>query len=193
MVTEAAAVPWSSLSLLGRTATDNATLWKLFSSQPLPHAWTEMMFEAGASAAAHHDPAAAPACCPVCHPQARSAATSACPASWRPLPILAAGYEVVAVQAWDAPGAYPAFDPPEDFAPFRLGDGLFYAAALESAASAMEIAAIEGRLVAAMAARHVREAAQRAKAGRAAAGQQGGTAVLQRAASGNAEGAAAAA
>ncbi|KAL3154565.1 hypothetical protein ABBQ32_014022 [Trebouxia sp. C0010 RCD-2024] len=38
--------------------------------------------------------------------------------------------------------AYPHFHPPEQFAPFRLADGLFYSNALENAASCMEISAI---------------------------------------------------
>lgn len=86
-----------------------------------------------------------------------------------------ADYEVVGVHAWSSPGAYPAFDPPEDYGPFKLADGLFHAAALENAVSAMEIAAIEGRLAAQMAAAHVRAvrrgctAGEAAVAGRAAA------------------------
>ncbi len=86
-----------------------------------------------------------------------------------------ADYEVVGVHAWSSPGAYPAFDPPEDYGPFKLADGLFHAAALENAVSAMEIAAIEGRLAAQMAATHVRAvrrgctAGEAAVAGRAAA------------------------
>ena len=51
------------------------------------------------------------------------------------------------------------FDAPEDFAPFKLAEGLFYASALENAASAMEIAAIEGRMAALLAAQHLRQAA----------------------------------
>lgn len=46
MVTEDAQVPWSSLSLVGRTAS-NQTLWKMFSREPLPHAWQEILFEKG--------------------------------------------------------------------------------------------------------------------------------------------------
>lgn len=37
------------------------------------------------------------------------------------------------------------FHPPEQFAPFQLGEGLYYNNAWENAASAMEIAAIEGK------------------------------------------------
>lgn len=37
------------------------------------------------------------------------------------------------------------FHPPEQFAPFTLSQGLYYNNALENAASAMEIAAIEGK------------------------------------------------
>ena len=51
---------------------------------------------------------------------------------------------MVANHTWSTPGAYPAFDPPEDFAPFTLCPGLYYAAALENAASAMEIAGGRG-------------------------------------------------
>lgn len=135
LVADGAGVPWSALGLAGRTTGEggtpvNATVWKLFSREPLPHAWLSMMFERD--------------------------------------------YEVVHVHAWSAPGAYPAFDPPEDFGPFKLADGLFHAAALENAVSAMEVAAIEGRLVAQMAAAHVRTvrrgctAGEPAGAGRAA-------------------------
>lgn len=124
----AARIPWSSLGLVGRTASDNATLWKLFSREPIPHAWMSMLFERD--------------------------------------------FEVVATQVWQA---YPAFDPPEDFAPFKLTEGLFYAAALENAASAMEVAAIEGRLTAQMAAQHVTAAV--AAAGRQR--QQGSAGVLE--------------
>lgn len=38
--------------------------------------------------------------------------------------------------------AYPQFHPPEQYAPFRLADGLFYSNALENAASCMEISAV---------------------------------------------------
>ena len=51
------------------------------------------------------------------------------------------------------------FDAPEDFAPFKLAEGLFYASALENAASAMEIAAIERRMAALLAVQHLRQAA----------------------------------
>lgn len=116
MVTEDAQVPWSSLSLVGRTAS-NQTLWKMFSREPLPHAWQEILFEKG--------------------------------------------FLVVVEKIWSSPGAYPIFDPPEDFAPFTLGDGLFYAAALENAASALEMAAIEGRMTALLAAKHLSAAAEK--------------------------------
>lgn len=45
--------------------------------------------------------------------------------------------------------------PAEDFAPFALGPGLYYASALENAASAMEVAAIEGRMAALLAVQHL--------------------------------------
>ena len=38
--------------------------------------------------------------------------------------------------------AYPQFHPPEQYAPFRLADGLFYSNAMENAASCMEISAV---------------------------------------------------
>lgn len=37
------------------------------------------------------------------------------------------------------------FDPPEQFAPFVLADGLFYSNAIETAASAMEMSAIAAK------------------------------------------------
>ena len=48
-------------------------------------------------------------------------------------------HKVVATFPWYA---YPQFHPPEQYAPFRLGDGLFYSNAIENAASCMEISAI---------------------------------------------------
>lgn len=56
----------------------------------------------------------------------------------------------VADKQWDA---YPAFRPPERFPPTRLAPRLFYAGALESAASAMEVAAVWARNCALLAAR----------------------------------------
>lgn len=41
--------------------------------------------------------------------------------------------------------AYPQYDPPELFAPFKLAPGLFYGNAWESAASAMEMSAIAAK------------------------------------------------
>ena len=142
-------------------------------------------------------------------------APTSCAPRWGPAPN-AAGYEVVATRAWTAPGAYPAFDPPEDFAPFTLAPGLFYAAALENAASAMgaprwrgsggggapraaggrlrrrlaprpaEIAAIEGRMTALLAAEHL------ARRGAAALDAHSGGGVLQSGGGGSSEAAAAA-
>lgn len=156
MVTEDAGVPWSSLSLGGRTdmARGNATLWKLFSAAPLPHAWLEMMFERGGWGCW----GAFPGCVPPAALQP--------PAPCRhPPPLLShAGYEVAATRVWSTPGAYPAFDPPEDFAPFQLAEGLFYNNALENAASALEIAAIEGRMTALLAAQHLKAKAAHAAA-----------------------------
>ncbi|KAL4428033.1 hypothetical protein ABPG75_002122 [Micractinium tetrahymenae] len=139
LVADGAGVPWTSLGLVGRTTGEggapvNATVWKLFSREPLPHAWLSMMFERD--------------------------------------------FEVVHTQVWNSPGAYPAFDPPEDFAPVKLADGLFYAAALENAASAMEIAAIEGRLTAQMAAAHVRALRRGCGVGEAAAAGRDGAAAM---------------
>lgn len=48
-------------------------------------------------------------------------------------------HRVIATFPWYA---YPHFHPPEQYAPFRLADGLFYSNALENAASCMEISAI---------------------------------------------------
>lgn len=52
LVADGAGVPWSALGLAGRTTGEggtpvNATVWKLFSREPLPHAWLSMMFERG--------------------------------------------------------------------------------------------------------------------------------------------------
>lgn len=63
------------------------------------------------------------------------------------------GYEIAALQEWG--GAYPAFDPPENFPPFQLSEGLYYANAWENAASAMEMAALGGRNVALLAAEYL--------------------------------------
>lgn len=63
------------------------------------------------------------------------------------------GYEVAAYQEWA--GAYPAFDPPENYPPFQLSQGLYYANAWENAASAMEMTALGGRNVALLAAQHL--------------------------------------
>ena len=48
-------------------------------------------------------------------------------------------YTIVGQHDWHA---YPHFSPPESFAPFQLAPGLYYGNALETAASAMEIAGI---------------------------------------------------
>ena len=48
-------------------------------------------------------------------------------------------HRVIATFPWYA---YPQFHPPEQYAPFRLAEGLFYSNALENAASCMEISAI---------------------------------------------------
>jgi hypothetical protein len=64
------------------------------------------------------------------------------------------GYSVVANRTWDA---YPVFNPPELFPPFQLAEGLYYTAAWENAASAMEMAAIGGKNVALLAANHLKK------------------------------------
>ena len=51
-------------------------------------------------------------------------------------------FKVLTSKIWDA---YPAFNPPEQFAPFNLQPGLCYANTIENAASAMEMAAISGK------------------------------------------------
>lgn len=48
-------------------------------------------------------------------------------------------HEVIGTFPWYA---YPKFQPPEQFAPFKLADGLFYGNAWENAASCMEISAV---------------------------------------------------
>ena len=48
-------------------------------------------------------------------------------------------HKVVGTFPWYA---YPKFQPPEQFAPFKLADGLFYSNAWENAASCMEISAV---------------------------------------------------
>ena len=48
-------------------------------------------------------------------------------------------HTVVASFPWYA---YPEFRPPEQYAPFRLADGLIYSNAMENAASCMEISAV---------------------------------------------------
>ncbi|DBB04108.1 hypothetical protein WJX77_009419 [Trebouxia sp. C0004] len=48
-------------------------------------------------------------------------------------------HEVIGTFPWYA---YPKFQPPEQYAPFKLADGLFYGNAWENAASCMEISAI---------------------------------------------------
>lgn len=48
-------------------------------------------------------------------------------------------HEVIGTFPWYA---YPQFHPPEQYAPFKLADGLFYSNAWENAASCMEISAV---------------------------------------------------
>ncbi len=47
--------------------------------------------------------------------------------------------------------AYPKYDPPEEFPPFVLDDGMFYINGFEKAASAMEVSAVGGMNVALLA------------------------------------------
>ena len=47
LVAEGAGVPWSSLSRVGTAPDDGVPLWKLASTEAMPHAWLEMMFERG--------------------------------------------------------------------------------------------------------------------------------------------------
>ncbi|KAF8056474.1 PCYOX1 [Scenedesmus sp. PABB004] len=115
------------------------------------------------------------ACARLGGPRARRAACAAAAAAgqqlWkvfssRPLPddLLAqlfVGGSVLASKAWRA---YPRFDPPERFAPFALAPGLCYINALESAASAMEVAAVAAANCAALTRRAARVAAWRAAA-----------------------------
>ncbi|KAK9823597.1 hypothetical protein WJX72_004119 [[Myrmecia] bisecta] len=64
-------------------------------------------------------------------------------------------FTVVASHPWFA---YPKFHPPEQFAPFKLADGLFYGNAWENAASAMEVACIGGRNSALLVLQHLQKA-----------------------------------
>lgn len=48
-------------------------------------------------------------------------------------------HTVVGVFPWSA---YPVFVPPEQYAPFKLADRLFYNNAIETAASCMEVSAV---------------------------------------------------
>ena len=74
------------------------------------------------------------------------------PETWLSM-LFDGGYEIAAQQVWM--GAYPAFDPPENFPPFQLNSGLYYANAWENSASAMEMAALGGRNVALLAAQYL--------------------------------------
>lgn len=51
--------------------------------------------------------------------------------------------------------AYPQYDPPEEFPPFVLDDGVFYVNAVEMAASAMEMSAIGAKNAALLAMEHL--------------------------------------
>ena len=54
--------------------------------------------------------------------------------------------------------AYPVFNPPEDFAPFKLAPGLYYGNAWENAASAMEMSAVSAANSALMVSKHLSKA-----------------------------------
>lgn len=55
--------------------------------------------------------------------------------------------------------AYPQFDPPERFQPFRLAEGLYLNNAWENAASAMEMSAVAAKNCALLIAQHLRKPA----------------------------------
>lgn len=78
------------------------------------------------------------------------------PSTWLGM-LFEGGYEIAANQSW---AAYPAFDPPENFPPFELAPGLYYPGAWESAASAMEMAAVGGRNVALLTAQRLQKQQQ---------------------------------
>ena len=51
--------------------------------------------------------------------------------------------------------AYPKYEPPEQFLPFHIEDGVFYVNAMERAASDMEMCALAGRNVALLTAQYI--------------------------------------
>jgi prenylcysteine oxidase/farnesylcysteine lyase len=69
------------------------------------------------------------------------------PLSAATLAALFATHDAASVhtRAWQA---YPAYSPPEQLAPFRLAEGLFYVSAIEQVASAMEMSAVAAKNVA---------------------------------------------
>lgn len=74
------------------------------------------------------------------------------PYAWLEM-LFEAEFQIVSNKTWHA---YPSFDPPENFSPAVLAEGLYYTNSLETAASALEVAAIWGRNGAALAARYLR-------------------------------------
>ena len=66
------------------------------------------------------------------------------PQTWLGM-IFDGGYQILVTRTWEA---YPRFDAPENFPPFKLSEGLYYSSAWENAASAMEMASLAGRNVA---------------------------------------------
>ena len=45
MLTADADVPFSSLSRVDNRSSSSTAVWKLFSTEPMPRAWLEMLFE----------------------------------------------------------------------------------------------------------------------------------------------------
>lgn len=168
LTTEGSGVPWLSLGLAGRTAPGggagasavkgNATVWKLFSREPLPHAWTEMLFESGgwrlhgclggpgtrdvyvytaASAGVQPSITGLNAGLSAGLSAGLNQVTGVRPAQRRALSHLA-GYEVAATKAWASPGAYPAFDPPGAAGACRCCCGCMLASGLSRASQFLE-------------------------------------------------------
>lgn len=81
--------------------------------------------------------------------------TATMPYAWLEM-IFEAGFAVVNNRTWHA---YPMFDPPENFSPAELAEGMYYTNGMENAASALEVAAIWGRNGAALAGQYLRSKA----------------------------------
>ncbi|GAB4820077.1 hypothetical protein N2152v2_007123 [Parachlorella kessleri] len=125
LVTQTAQTPFSCIGHLGPGSSANSSVFKLFSSEPLEEDELGQIFEPGF----------------------RVLVTK----SWRAYPR----QDNVPQGLKGTQATYFMFDPPEDFSPFRLAEGLYYNNALENAASAMEIAAIAGRNTALLAAKQL--------------------------------------